>query len=90
MGGFGLVGVRPVHPGCLLSSRACVHVNEYADADGGVSPNQYIPHVTVDLRVFFPPVPGENVLTALDALEDAFERARFELYQHHQELNPSD
>ena len=70
-----------------MSSRACVHVNEYADADGGVHPNQYIPSVTVDLRVFYPPVKG-NVRIALDALDDAYENAKFQLYQRHQELNP--
>lgn len=60
-----------------MSRRECVHVANYAKADGGVPPNRFIPSVTVDLRVFYPPTTGSLLLaqtalteTYLDALEE--------------------
>ncbi|QFG04536.1 hypothetical protein SEA_JEEVES_61 [Mycobacterium phage Jeeves] len=60
-----------------MSSRECVHIANYAPADGGREPNRYIPSVTVDLRLFYPPTEGSLVAaqqalteTYLDALDE--------------------
>lgn len=42
--------------------------------NGGVSPNAYIPEITVDIRAFWPPLVTDQEL--LIAFEEAVSRAR--------------
>ncbi|WP_167668199.1 hypothetical protein [Mycobacteroides salmoniphilum] len=49
-----------------------------AETFGGVSPNAYIPRVTVDLRVFYPPN-RESYLLAISELANAYDEARGQL-----------
>lgn len=64
-----------------MTQRSCVHVTTYRDVYGGVTPNAFIPSVTVDLRVFFPPFPV-NVPAAIDALNEAHNEARQQLFAY--------
>lgn len=45
---------------------------------GGESPNAFVPAVSVDLRVFFPPN-QESILLALSELDNAYDEAREQL-----------
>lgn len=38
-----------------MSRRASVHVTRQIDTDGGESPNAFVPLITIDIRVHFPP-----------------------------------
>lgn len=61
-----------------MTRLACVHAQRFVDADGGVEPNKFIPTVTVDLRVYYPPV-EDNWEAALYALSAAYLDARKQL-----------
>ncbi|UYL87675.1 hypothetical protein SEA_VRESIDENCE_35 [Arthrobacter phage VResidence] len=52
-----------------MSSRPGVLATHIAPADGGVSPNRYIPSITAEVRVFWPPLATEAEI--LDALNRA-------------------
>ena len=47
------------------------------ESDGGVSPNAYVPFVTVEVRVFYPPRATRDELDS--ALQDAFQQAETNL-----------
>ena len=51
-----------------MSARKGIVASHRVACDGGVSPNQYIGHITAEVRLFFPPNPVEldEVRRALD------------------------
>lgn len=57
-----------------MSSRPGVVVSAFAAADGGVSPNRYIPTITVEIRAFWPPKATDAEIDAV--LLDALIRAK--------------
>jgi hypothetical protein len=52
-----------------VGRRRSVHVVHRVAGDGGETPNRYIPEITVDIRVHFPPNASRR--DALIALHDA-------------------
>lgn len=56
-----------------MAHRPNVYVSKIIPCDGGVSPNRYVSHITVEIRVFAPPLtPAQDVS---NALYDAFTEA---------------
>lgn len=53
-----------------MSARANITVSHKTPCDGGVSPNAYIPWITTEIRMHFPP----TTVTA-DELREALDRA---------------
>lgn len=56
-------------------------------APGGESPNSYIPEVTVDVRVFFPPMTHDSDVRL--ALHDAYIAVMRQLEDHFKERDES-
>lgn len=56
-----------------MAHRPNVYVSKIIPCDGGESPNRYVPHITVEIRVFAPPhTPAWDVYRALgDAAVEA-------------------
>lgn len=50
-----------------MSARKGIVASQRTACDGGVSPNQYIGHITAEVRLFFPPntVTKEQIRLAL-------------------------
>ena len=50
-----------------MSARKSAYVIKDVGCDGGVSPNAYVPRITVEIRVYFPPntVAHRDVLSLL-------------------------
>ena len=65
-----------------MAQRPGVNVSIQVKADGGVSPNAYVPWITAEIRCFWPPRATEqeveDAITALyhKALEEALDRHR--------------
>jgi hypothetical protein len=59
-----------------MARRESVYVVKRVPADGGEPPNRYIPEITVEIRVHFPPdVNRDKVLKAItDAWADGVEK----------------
>lgn len=57
-----------------MSSRPGVLATVIAPADGGVSPNRYVPAITAEVRVFWPPKATEAEV--MDALTRAVAKAQ--------------
>lgn len=59
-----------------MARRPGFGVTVRADADGGKSPNTYMPLITAEVRLFWPPkATREQVLDALEqAVEEAMEK----------------
>lgn len=51
-----------------MSSRKNVYVSNWTPCDGGESPNAYVPGITAEIRLFYPPL--QRAL-AREALENA-------------------
>jgi hypothetical protein len=62
-----------------LSARANVYQIRDHGVYGGISPNAYVPRVTAEVRVHYPPVSVENIETAIRELDSAWSAARDEL-----------
>lgn len=56
-----------------MARRPGFAVTVRADADGGVSPNTYMPLITAEVRLFWPPRATRE--QCLDALNDCVEEA---------------
>lgn len=62
-----------------MSARANVYQIRDRRVNGGVSPNAYVPKVTAEVRVHYPPVDKANIAAAIDELDRAYDAARNEL-----------
>lgn len=56
-----------------MSARPGFSVNVTEPADGGESPNRYMPWITAEIRCFWPPKATDAQV--LDALQQAHEKA---------------
>lgn len=68
-----------------MSQRPSVYVSLRVPCDGGESPNRFLPEITAEIRLFFPPAAMQPNVTnvLLDAIDNAFRdlvRLRRELY----------
>ena len=65
----------------MMSARPGINVSVKHKANGGVSPNAYIPFITAEVRCFWPPLATEAEVEA--ALGEAFESAITEALHLH-------
>lgn len=64
-----------------MSARKAVYSIVDKGCDGGVSPNAYVPRITAEVRVHFPPYTVTQA-EVTDALMDAYSDAMRQIKEH--------
>lgn len=59
-----------------MSRREAVYVSKRVSCDGGKEPNAFYPAITVEVRIFFPPLVSQGQLSGVvdDAIGEAIEK----------------
>jgi hypothetical protein len=65
-----------------MSARKSIYAITDQMCDGGVSPNAYVPKITAEIRVHFPPTWGVSEADVRAALYTAHEEALMKIREH--------